>query len=429
MGRLERLACGARRRGLDARLRTSDNVRMDLRAIYLGALERCDPAALVEARIASRPDLVRRPVVAMGKCAMPMARGLARGGWAGRGIAIVPAGYEGNEPAAGIEIVLGSHPHIDDASFRAGEALLQFVDSLAEPALVLLSGGASAALAAPLEPHVTRGDVVLLNEQLIRSGLPIASINIVRKHLSAIKGGRLALRLHAGSESWILSDVPVGRGELVGSGPTSADPSTSVDAAMVLESLGGGVAAAVARRLRAGEIPETPKRIDHRADVIADNRALVAAAVEIASKDGEVTTLEEELDGDVESVAFTLAKLVERLSSGGVAIAGGEPTVEVRGSGKGGRCSELALRLLRLAIDRALPPFSALVGSSDGRDGNSGAAGYAFAWDGRGGAIREAIGQALAAADAHPLASRVGEAIHMPPTGNNLRDIMMMVRR
>ncbi len=409
---------------------------MDLRAIYRAALERCDPATLVEARYAARPDLNGRPIAALGKCATRMALGLVSGGWTGRGIAIVPAGYESGATPGGFEIVLGSHPYVDEASFRAGDALLRFVDTLEEPALILLSGGASAAVEAPLEPHVTRSEIATLGEQLVRSALPIAQINVARKHLSAIKGGRLALRLPAGSESWILSDVPPGRPELVGSGPASADPSTSIEAAAVLESLGGEVAERIAAKLRAGVIPETPKRVDHRAEVLADNRTFVAAAAQVALETDRrsrslrrVEIIDPQLDADVESVAHALADRVARLDPGALAIAGGEPTVAVRGGGTGGRCSELALRLLRLAAARSLPPFSALIGSSDGRDGNSGAAAYAVAWDGTARVGRETIALALAASDAHPLASRLGVAIRLEPTGNNLRDIMMMARR
>ncbi|HEU5162031.1 MAG TPA: DUF4147 domain-containing protein, partial [Thermoanaerobaculia bacterium] len=350
--------------------------------------------------------------------------------WAGRGVAIVPAGYETRDSIHGIDVILGSHPYIDDASFDAGSALLRFADSLDAPALVLLSGGASAAAEAPLEPHVSRGEVAALNERLVRSGLPIATINVARKHLSAIKGGRLALRLAPGSESWILSDVPPGRPELVGSGPTAADPSTSVDAATVIASIGGDEAFRIADALRAGSIPETPKRIDHHAiDVLADNRTLVAAAAEIAAARHEAVTIDEPLDGDVESVAQRLASLIENLGAGALAVAGGEPTVEVVGGGRGGRCSELALRLLRIAQARALPWFSALIGSSDGRDGNSGTAGYVIEWGGSPLASLAEIGAALASSDAHAVASRVGFPIQLPPTGNNLRDIMMMARR
>jgi hydroxypyruvate reductase len=406
---------------------------MDLRAIYLAALERCDPAALVAARAASRPDVLRRPVIALGKCAARMAGGLARAGWSGRGIAVVPAGYESSEPIAGIDVLLGSHPHVDDASFRAGERVLAFAAAIGEPALVLLSGGASAAIEAPLDTRIAPGDIAAINELLVRSGRPIGQINVARKHLSAIKGGRLALRLAGESETWILSDVPPGRPDLVGSGPTAADRSTSADAAAILEGLGSDAALRVARLLRNGTLPDTPTIVDHRIEVLADNRTFVGSAATIAAA-GEprahtVISIDDQLDDDVETVAIALADVIARLDPGAVAIAGGEPTVVVGGTGRGGRCSELALRLLRLAATRALPPFAALIGSSDGRDGNSGAAAYLVEWEGTPRAALPEIEAALAASDAHRLAARLGTAIVLPPTGNNLRDIMMMARR
>lgn len=404
-----------------------DNGPVDLRAIYLAALARCDPSALVASRIAARPDLAGRPVVALGKCAMRMAAGLARGGWSGRGIAIVPAGYETGERLDGFDVVRGSHPGIDEASFRAGDALLRFATSLEAPALVLLSGGASAAAESPLAPRIGRGDVARINELLVRSGLPIATMNLVRKHLSAIKGGRLALALPEGSETWILSDVPPGRPELVGSGPTCADASTSRDAAAVLRALEDDVAVRIASELDAGAIPDTPKRVAHRVDVLADNETLVRAAAGAAGERASI--VDGQMDDDVEEIAGSIAEVISTLAPGSVAVAGGEPTVAVRGTGTGGRCSELALRLLRAAAERNAPPFAALIASSDGRDGNSGAAGYLLAWDGRGPAPRGEIDAALAGSDAHPLAARLGAAIDLPPTGNNLRDIMMMARR
>jgi hydroxypyruvate reductase len=403
---------------------------MDLRAVYLAALERCDPAALAHAAAAGRGALGHRPAIAIGKCALSMAAGLARSGWRGRGLAIVPAGYEPAAGLPGFEVLLGSHPDIDDRSFRAGERLLDFARGLREPALVLLSGGASAAAEFPLAPHVSLEEIAAINRELVRAGLAIEAINVVRKHLSAIKGGRLATALPPGSETWIVSDVHPGREEMVGSGPTLADRSTAGDAALTLDRLASPLAAALASRLRAGLVPETPKRIEaHPTRVLADNRTLVRAAAERVPSGHRVVTIDEQIEGDVEDAAAALAAAVETLEPGEVAVAGGEPTVRVLGAGKGGRCSELALRLVRRAAARGLPPFDALIASSDGRDGNSGAAGYVFTWDGGEGAPAGAIDAALRLSDAHPLAARLGREIRLDPTGNNLRDIMMMARR
>ncbi|HVR42687.1 MAG TPA: DUF4147 domain-containing protein [Thermoanaerobaculia bacterium] len=402
-----------------------------LNEIYLEALRRCDPAAIVATRLArERSDAPPRPVVALGKSARRVFEGLAGAGWRGRGLAIVPLGYEGTTPLPeGVALAIGSHPGIDESSFAAGETLLAFVAALDRSALVLVSGGASACAEVPLAPHVDRGELAAANDLLIRAGLPIESINVVRRHLSAIKGGRLAAMLPSESEAWIFSDVPVGRPDLVGSGPTFGDPSTCADAAAILGRLDDDLARSLARRLRSGSVPETPKHSEVRHEVLADNATLVGAASIAASDRGlQPSVVEEALEGDVSDAARRLADVAARLRPGEIALAGGEPTVVVRGSGRGGRCSELVLHLLLEADARKLARFEALVGSSDGRDGNSGAAAYRIAWTGSLPAGRAEILDALGRSDAHDLATRAGEPIIMPPTGNNLRDIMMMAR-
>jgi len=355
-----------------------------------------------------------------------MAEGLARGGWSGRGIVAVPRGYEGEgDWPPGLAVHLGSHPMMDEASFSAGSSLFAFASTVESPALVLISGGSSACVERPVD-GVTAEDLAEINHHLVRAGIPIDQINSVRKHLSSIKGGRLARLLPDGSRSWIWSDVPPGRADLVGSGPMSADPSSLENAAAILDGIGSGTARALARKLRSGSIPETPSAMDVEPELIADNRTLLEAAVAVARARGIDARVDfTQLDHDVETVAARIVFEIERLEPGTVAIRGGEPTVIVRGEGRGGRCSEVALRVLRLAEERGLESFEVLVGSSDGIDGNSGAAGYLV----RGGSgLRGKIDQALDASDAHSLASEAGEAIVTGATGNNLRDIIVMAR-
>ena len=392
--------------------------------IYLETLRRVDPAVRIAQRWAGEPH--RGPVIVLGKCARRMAEGLARAGWSGRGIAVVPRGYEGEgDWPSGLEVHLGSHPMMDGASFNAGSSLFAFASTLESPALVLISGGSSACVEWPVD-GVTAEDLAEINHHLVRAGIPIDRINAVRKHLSSIKGGRLARLLPQGSRSWIWSDVPPGRADLVGSGPMSADPSSLEDAAAILDGIDSGTARELARKLRSGAIPETPSAMDAEPELLADNRTLLEAAVAVARErriDARVDFTQ--LDDDVETVAARIVFEIERLEPGTLAIRGGEPTVIVRGEGRGGRCSEVALRVLRLAEERGLASFEVLVGSSDGIDGNSGAAGYLV----RGGSgLRGKIDQALDASDAHSLASEAGEAIVTGATGNNLRDIIVMAR-
>jgi glycerate 2-kinase len=314
---------------------------------------------------------------------------------------------------------------MDEASFNAGDSLFAFASTLESPALVLVSGGSSACVERPVE-GISIEDLAEINHHLVRAGFPIDQINAVRKHLSSIKGGRLAQLLPGGSRSWIWSDVPPGRDDLVGSGPMSADPSTLAEASAILDTLNSEIARKLAQKLRSGAIPDTPSMLQLEPELLADNRTLLGTAHAVAREMGIETRVDfSQLDDDVETVAARIVGEIEHLEPGTLAIRGGEPTVSVRGQGRGGRCSELALRVLRLAEERALTSFEILVGSSDGIDGNSGAAGYVMR---SGRELGARIDRALAASDAHLLAAEAGGAIVTGATGNNLRDIIVMAR-
>lgn len=392
---------------------------------YFEALRRVDPRNVIAGRVAE--GLRDRPAILLGKCAAAMAEALARGGWGGTGLAVVPAGYEGEGMwPRGVAVIVGSHPDIDERSFAAGRSLLEFAARLDAPALVLVSGGASACVEHPLAA-VEPAELAQVNRELVRSGEGIDAINAVRKHLSAIKGGRLAAALPPGSVAWLWSDVPPGRPDLVGSGPMSADPTTLADAAAILARLATPTARRLETLLRSGAIAETPKEAAVQTEVLADNRTfLEAAASSLRESGARVAIAPGQVEGSVESAAESFLEFSSTLEREAVAIAGGEPTVEVRGGGIGGRCSEFVLRALRLARLRGEGPFRLLVGSSDGVDGSSGTAAYLVAHPAE--VTVEEIETALSNSDAHPLASRVGRALGTGPTGNNLRDIMLMAR-
>jgi glycerate-2-kinase len=296
--------------------------------------------------------------------------------------------------------------------------------SMEGPCLVLASGGGSACLEAPLAPHFDLALVSAINRALVRGGLDIVAINTVRRHLSAVKGGRLGALLDPASRTLVYSDVPHGRGALVGSGPTIADESTNGDAAAILESLGIGEADVAARLLRGGSVEETPKRLGIAFEVIADNATLVAAAVRAAEERGlRARIVANEIEGDVGEAARTMAREAVDLAPGELLIAGGEPTVRVTGEGRGGRCSELAARFAIEDRGRSL----ALFGSSDGVDGSSPAA-AAVVYRQIGLPPGE-IEAALARSDSAALIGALGEAIIMEPTGNNLRDLYLVAAR
>ncbi len=385
-----------------------------LKSIYRKTLEACAPETLVR-------DLVDpsspRDVVAIGKCAGSLFDGVAARIDVRDALVVIPEGYR--SPARPCELLLGGHPEMTTASFQAGRRLREFV-SRREEILFLISGGGSACVEAPLEPWFDERVLAAINARLVAAGPPIADINCVRKHLSAIKGGRLASRLRR-SATLILSDVSTGRWADVASGPTVADDTTNEQAAEVLDRIGGfdGIAAL----LRSGDCPETLRRIEGATvALIADNDTLVTAAESIARSEGlHPVRFPRQLESDVADAAVQLHDLAARLRPQEVLIAGGEPTVERRGSGRGGRCMELAVRFAMLPRNEGL---EILMGSSDGVDGNSGAAGVAahlpVTLD------RARVDEALERSASMEIAELMGEPIKIPPTGNNLRDLYLL---
>ena len=333
--------------------------------IYRETLKRCAPERLI-ARV-WRDDFPRT-VVAIGKCAGALRDGID----CDDAFVALPYGYR--EPTKPARVVFGTHPQYSEASFEAGRQLLEFVDRH-DDITFIISGGGSACVEVPL-----RENTVEENRQLIESGMTIAQINARRKSMSAIKGGKLAQRVRGRCVTLVYSDVSRGNLADVASGPT---------------------------------IPGSDEVI-----LIADNDTLTATAAEVARERGlKPTILGDQIESDVEAAAKQLANA--RFDD--VLIAGGEVTVTVHGDGKGGRCSDLALRYL-LAGGR----HPALFGSSDGADGNSGAAGIELPSNAQ--FDRHAIETELARSNSFPAAAKIGRAIMIPPAGNNLRDLYLLAR-
>jgi glycerate 2-kinase len=394
---------------------------IDLRSIYLEALDRCTPESLVQSVV--RRDMPRT-AVAIGKCAGALLDGLASIHDIDAAFVAVPQGYR--KPNVKCELAIGGHPDFTPESFAAGRKATDFVEAHHDM-IFLVSGGGSACVELPLEPWFTESDLVRTNARLIASGIPIGQINIVRKHLSAIKGGRLAAKARGRTVTLIYSDVSTGALRDVASAPTMSDPSTNANAAAILERIGG--CESVAAILRQEDLPETVKReVGSEAILIADNDTLTAAAADsIRTRGLHAVRWEGQIESDVSEAAATLYGRARDLREDEVLVAGGEPTVVRRGRGRGGRCSELAVRFLVAATAAHERGLSALFGSSDGADGNSGAAGVEIE------AIpdrldRAAVDAALAGSDSFPLATRLGRAIMIPPAGNNLRDLFLLAR-
>lgn len=382
-----------------------------LKTIYIRALDACAPQRLL--RSVLTPDMPRN-VVAIGKCAGALRDGLDD---IDAAFVAVPDGYR--LPVKAAQVVAGGHPNMSRASFAAGRQLLEFVDAH-DDILFLISGGGSACVEQALAPWFDERDLIDTNARLVASALPIRDINCVRKHLSAIKGGRLASRVKR-SVTLIYSDTATGALADVASGPTLADATTKDDAIAILEDIGG--CDRIVARLRDDDCPETVKRVDEsRVALIADNSTLGAAAASIAASIGFApVVVEQQIESDVSDAAHALLQMAEGLRSGEILIAGGEPTVVQRGNGRGGRCIELAVRM---AVASGHTRIDALLGTSDGVDGNNGVAGIALSLPVT---FDHAIAaRELARSNSLAIAEVIGETIIIPPAGNNLRDLYLL---
>ncbi len=431
--------------------------RRDLTRIYAAAVSAAAPARLVGLALgggragaervpALLADASRIFLVAAGKAARGMAAELeARlGPKLGEALAIVPSAAPAGAPGAArntIRTIAAAHPVPDASSQRAAEAALEIAGRAGPGDLLLLalSGGASSLMAAPAAP-VTLADKIAINAAMLRAGAPIRELNIVRRHLSVIKGGGL-LRACAGARvlSLILSDVAQNDLATIGSGPTAADPTTFAEAIAVLKRRGlwGRAPKSIRDRLErgaAGEAAETIKPGDSllaRVDnvVIGDNRTALEAAAGAAAAAGYAVDRWRELYGEADDVGRALSAHLSAVGGERVCvIAGGEPVVTVRGQGQGGRAQQaalaMALELERLGRSRRI---AALFAGTDGIDGPTGAAG-AFVSPRTAERARAAgldPAAALARNDAHPLFAALGDLLVTGPTGTNLSDIFI----
>jgi hydroxypyruvate reductase len=361
----------------------------------------------------------------------------------------VRRGYEPTAPLRRIHIHPAAHPLPDEDGLEGARHILKLVDSLGEGdlALVLLSGGASALLVQPVD-GVSLSDLQGLTDALLRSGATIEEVNTVRKHLSQVKGGRLARRIvsrGARAAVLVLSDVVGNPLHAIGSGPCAPDPTTFVDAWAVLrrydliDEIPPAAHAHLTRGRRCGA-DETPKPGDPlfeqvRHVIVGDNRAAAQAAVEQAEALGyNACLLTSYLEGEAREVGRFLASLGKEIARHGTPISrpaclvlGGETTVTVRGSGRGGRNQEVALGAA-LALD-GWEGIEIVTLATDGTDGPTDAAG-AIA-NGTTAARARALEldpvDHLARNDAYPLFAALGDLIVTGPTGTNVCDLAFVI--
>jgi glycerate 2-kinase len=390
----------------------------------------------------------RLVVAGFGKAALPMALAAEEmlGDSINCGLVIVPHEAKLATLPGRIQVAKAGHPHPDLDGVAASLCIQNLARAANERTLLLLlvSGGGSALFTAPAD-GITLEQKLATSRLLMEAGADILELNTVRKHLSRVKGGRLAaLAYPARLITLAISDVPGDRPDVIASGPAYPDPTSFADALGVLSRLGvyEKVPAPVLERLEqgaAGAIPETPKPGDPvfssvTTALVARNRDAVEAAARAARHLGlQVRILEDEVCGEARQAGVKLAGIAikerERLAPGErkCLISGGETTVRVIGNGKGGRNQELALAFA-MAID-GIPGITFLSAGTDGIDGPTDAAGGVV--DGNTAALAKAAGldpdRFLADNDAYALLDRCAGLLKTGPTGTNVMDLQIAV--
>ena len=377
-------------------------------------------------------------VVSIGKAAHTMTEALvAQVG--GRLEGIVASSVEPASQIHGFRYFRGGHPTPTTESIRAAEAILKSLNSLnaASLAIFLLSGGGSSIVEKPADDEISLPDLVATYRALVHCGAPIAEINAIRKHLSAVKGGRLAQGAYPAQQvSILVSDVPDSTPDALASGPTMPDSTSIYDCDCIAAKYGliEQFPSSVANLFRQHALEETPKSDDPafvraRWWTVLSNQVAVEEACVAATRAGFAVEVDNACDDwDYEKAAdYLLHRLRElrRTVSQVCLISGGEVTVNVRDGGVGGRNQQFALACAEKISGDDITVLSA---GTDGVDGNSQAAGAVVdgsTLDRAGGA--GALRQALSGFNAYPLFDVLGDTIITGPTGNNLRDLRILL--
>ena len=344
--------------------------------------------------------------------------------------------------SAGVTVLHGAHPSPDKVSRQAAEAALALLRTADARTLVLflISGGASSMFELPLDPTIRIDDVADFYKALVASGLPIEKINIIRKHFSAVKGGRLAVAAAgaAAQVTLLVSDVPAHALNAVASGPSMPDPSTLADARALLGGLSSPIPDAVAACFADPALPETPRDTDGvfaRAtfEAILSSEQLAARAADAARALGYTVLFDSSCDDHPyrHAADYLLGRATEHALQYEKAclISVGEVVVTVDGpAGRGGRNQQFALYCAGELARRALP-LTLLSAGSDGIDGHSPAAGAVAdrtTWQRAAAAGFDPV-LALRSFDAYPLFDALGDTLMTGPTGNNLRDLRVFL--
>jgi hydroxypyruvate reductase len=413
-----------------------------LRRMFAAAIASAQPDRCVPAHLPTRAELGRGRLVVIGagKASAAMARAVERH-WDGPLSGLVVTRYGYRVPCERIEIVEAAHPVPDAAGLVAAERMLARVRGLQPEDIVLclISGGGSSLLPLPL-PGITLADKQAVNRALLASGATISEMNCVRRHLSGIKGGRLAAACHpARVITLLLSDVPGDRPLDIASGPTVADPTTCADALALLRRHGIALPGSAMALLESGEgesvKPDDPRLARAETRMIATPQMALEAAADVARAAGYAAhILGDALEGEARDVGKVLGAVALQVANRGqpfaspcVLLSGGETTVTVRGSGRGGRNVEFLLSL-GLAL-QGHPRIHALAGDTDGVDGLDDIAGAVLGPDTLARAWSQGLRpqDMLANNDGHGFFEALGDSVVTGPTLTNVNDFRAIV--
>jgi hydroxypyruvate reductase len=420
---------------------SSDSDRQLLMSLFHAAVAAADPMRIVPPHLPARPR-GRTLVIGAGKASAQMARAVEET-WKEPVEGLVVTRYGHKVPTDRIEIVEAAHPVPDQAGLDAAARMLRLVQGLSSDDLVLclISGGGSSLLPLPV-PGLTLADKQQVNRALLRSGATISEMNCVRKHLSAIKGGRLGVACApARVVTLLISDVPGDDPSVIASGPTVPDPTTSADALAILRKYSITEPVAAVEHLRRGH-DETPKPGDPRlarseAILIGTPQASLEAAATVAQTAGLAPLiLSDAIEGEARDVALVHAAIARQIASHGqpapapcVLLSGGETTVTVRGKGRGGRNAEFLLALA-IALD-GHPRVHAIACDTDGVDGTEDNAGAIAGPDclARASALGLRAKDFLADNDGYTFFQKLGDLVVTGPTLTNVNDFRAIVVR
>jgi glycerate 2-kinase len=402
--------------------------------MFDAAIASAQPALCIPPHLPAAPP-GRVIVIGAGKASAAMAQAVERN-WRGELSGLVVTRYGYAVPCRQIEIVEAAHPVPDAAGMRAAERMLELVGRLHEDDLVLclISGGGSALLPLPAK-GLTLDMKQNVGRALLASGATISEINCVRRHLSAIKGGRLAAACHpARVLTLLISDVPGDRPVDIASGPTVADPTTSADALNIVRRYGIALPQAVLELLESGRgesvKPGDPRLARSSARIVAMPQMALEAAAAVGGDAGiAVHILSDAIEGEARDVGKVLAAIALQVAERNqpfaapcILLSGGETTVTVRGNGRGGRNVEY---LLSLAIAlQGHARIHALAGDTDGVDGQEEIAGAYLGPDSlaRAGSLGLKPADMLANNDAHGFFSALEDSVITGPTLTNVND-------